>query len=159
MCRARRENSAVARWRNKARSCIFSSLFFLFSFTSFFLWYALELRASCSSISPRLGAGAAEEFQVGDTCNASAAQKQLREVILYFAATASAVLVDFRFGQKYFPRAKLIVQFREPLSYDEVFRKECGNCTLNRGHVPVRSSLAPRANNHRAWFIQREKIL
>jgi hypothetical protein len=26
--------------------------------------------------------GATEEFQVGDTCNASAAQKQLREVIL-----------------------------------------------------------------------------
>lgn len=39
--------------------------------------------------------GAAEEFQVGDTCNASAAQKQLWEVILLRGT--GAVLVDFPF--------------------------------------------------------------
>lgn len=49
-----------------------------------FLRIAPEFLANCSSIfEPRLRKeGAVKEFQVGDMCKASVAQKQFREVIL-----------------------------------------------------------------------------
>jgi len=53
-----------------------------------------------------------EEFQVGDTCKASVAQKQLREVILLRGAMQFwLILVPAKFRKT--PPAK-VVPFREP---------------------------------------------
>lgn len=63
------------------------SFFFVSYYPSppfFSLRIAPEFFAGCSSGPPRLTEGAVEEFKVGDTCNASATQKRLQQVILYF---------------------------------------------------------------------------
>lgn len=106
------------RWRNKACA-------------SFFFFFFSPL-ASCTRVLRRValqfsnrgtgGRCTAEEFQVGDTCKASAAQKQLRKVIPLRGA--NAVLVDFRFRQENLRRRKL-----------RPFREEPGSSTTSSPSV------------------------